>query len=554
MGVPQSPGRQHSNPRRPVRVVSPARTVSPPRLQASSQHHDQREQEFDNIGAAPVFVEGVVVGHERHSEREGLSVTYNEDPTTGRLVSETWENTGLSVGADSERPGDVLDRGVATSPGWRVTTKCRAIIGSVGVLLIIVVVVVVIIGGGNNPRQTLPRSNSAGAGTSSPPPPPPPSPPPPTPQAPPPTPAQMAPSATAEIVVSGDIANFGVGTQARAAFEQTFERDVATALGIPSSNVDVADIRGGSLVVVTKIFATDSTPAFTLLQQLTTSASDVANPLVLAGQSVVEVSTSGNTLGEVGQVTLSQNAACTSAEREDNSGNTCEMFVSHGYSCFNMVHMYGYDCRCTCDSSSEVIQPIGWQTVSFGRSYSNPVVILGLATYDDVGDAFLRLQNVTKDSFQVGLQESRCQDRQHNSELVSWMVVEAGSLHSGPTNAPLLQAGTVTLAHGENLELWQSVSIDEWPTAGGSLPPVVLAQLMTTYEISSPAWTRVSGVSASGFQIALQEDIWDGGHMIEQAGWLAFARSTTTSAGDLSATWLGERAVTVGIGMPRPSR
>jgi hypothetical protein len=513
-------------------------------------------------GDEPQIVQGTVisVGDERHEEREALSVTYNRDQ------SETWTNSISEMDPPHLSARNTGDFGGTVEAGRRRVGKgcMRYAIGALSVAAIVLGVVIVVIavggGGGDTPQKLSPtRGTDVSASGPSPPsggapvtrptnpvPPPPVTPGlPPTPPTPVPPPvfvaSHQAPtlpvssSSVAQIALVKDLSTIPAGSSARASFEADFVADAASFLGVPASRLAVVSIHVGgqaqsgrrlqassTVVVVLEIkAASGGTPPSTLLSQL---RSGVVTGLSLGRAAVASVDSAGNRLGEAGHLSLYSNNDCAVQERRDRHGQSCGDFVSHGYKCFDLRFLFGYDCRCSCTRDHRPKDTTTWVSVNFTQPMANPVVVAGLASHVDPGDAFIRLRSVGAHGFEIALQEARCQDRRHPAEEVSWLAIEAGAWYlpaaQGGAVQAQVQAGVATLAHGSRKERWHDVKLN---SSFGASTPMVISQLMTTNEVSAPAWSRVTSISASGFQIALQEDDWDGQHLIEKAGWIVFA-------------------------------
>lgn len=96
------------------------------------------------------------------------------------------------------------------------------------------------------------------------------------------------------------------------------------------------------------------------------------------------------------------------------------------------------------------------------------------------------------------------------------MVIEAGSWNDD-TGAPLFEADTVAIAPGFRKERWKRVSLSERLQT-----PVVVSHLMTSNEGHTSSWSRLANLDSTGFDIALEEAQWDGFHVAETCGWVAF--------------------------------
>jgi hypothetical protein len=65
-------------------------------------------------------------------------------------------------------------------------------------------------------------------------------------------------------------------------------------------------------------------------------------------------------------------------------------------------------------------------TIPLDNVYANPVVIMGVLSYNGGDPSTVRVTDVTSNSFSVQIQEWSYRDVWHTTETISWMVVEAG--------------------------------------------------------------------------------------------------------------------------------
>jgi nitrite reductase/ring-hydroxylating ferredoxin subunit len=150
-----------------------------------------------------------------------------------------------------------------------------------------------------------------------------------------------------------------------------------------------------------------------------------------------------------------------------------------------------------------------WHTVTLSQTYTNPVIVLSLLSYNGAQPTTLRVRNLASDRFQFQLDEWDYIDGGHTAETVAYLVVEAG---------------THTLEDGRRLEAGftnagtspQSVSF-----AGGFTgAPVVLSQVVTTNDARAVV-TRQPQVSASGFSVYVQGEEANTAHGSETVAWVA---------------------------------
>lgn len=137
-----------------------------------------------------------------------------------------------------------------------------------------------------------------------------------------------------------------------------------------------------------------------------------------------------------------------------------------------------------------------WHTVRLDGSYSNPVVIMGPASFYGGQPMTIRVKNVKTNSFEFQFAEYAYQDGWHTTERLSWIVMEEG-VHVLP-NGQKLQAGYTSVGRRggrvDFSEVFETV-------------PVVMSQV-TTYNGSLSTTPAQWNVSGSGFDVILrnQED------------------------------------------------
>ena len=343
-----------------------------------------------------------------------------------------------------------------------------------------------------------------------------------------------------ELELSGDLSAMPEGSAERREFEGALINDAATVMGISRTRIAVLDIRAagarrrlrrqlqapaaGLLLVTLGIV-----PSAAGERSAGTAVADLAAAITIGTGTLpgllsgARITASGNMLGEVGQVQLSQVLPCNRYEAPDANGNTCSMFVQGAfYDCMTLMVVYGYDCVCSCDAATyQPLPVVQWTRIDLSSDYTKPVVVVSPVTFADSGDAHVRVRKVSGSSFELALQESSCLDQRHFAETVSWMVVEAGSWHLGVAT-PTFEADTVPIAPGLRKDRWERVALSERLQV-----PVVISHLMTSNEGHTSSWSRLAHLDSTGFDIALEETSWDGHHAAELCGWIAFEAGST---------------------------
>lgn len=134
-----------------------------------------------------------------------------------------------------------------------------------------------------------------------------------------------------------------------------------------------------------------------------------------------------------------------------------------------------------------------WVRVDFTTSFQNPIVIAGPPSFSDPEPCIIRLQNITPSGFEIRLQEWDYQDGIHQTETISFLVMEKGhyTLEDGSNVEAGSFSGTVKFA---------STSFQEsFPVA-----PVLLTSVATFNEADSIGG-RLQKITTSGFEYYFRE-------------------------------------------------
>jgi PKD repeat protein len=152
-----------------------------------------------------------------------------------------------------------------------------------------------------------------------------------------------------------------------------------------------------------------------------------------------------------------------------------------------------------------------WQTVEFDGRYDDPVVVAGPPSQSDGSPAHVRVRNVTATGFELQLEEWAYQNGTHQSETVSFLVLEAGEYRLD--DGLLAQVGTVSTGTEPT-----DVAFDRTFEA----TPVVATQVQTVAD-PTPVVTRQGNATADGFDVRLQteEAIDDRSGAAETVGYVA---------------------------------
>ena len=151
-----------------------------------------------------------------------------------------------------------------------------------------------------------------------------------------------------------------------------------------------------------------------------------------------------------------------------------------------------------------------WHPVTFSASYTSPVVVFGPSTQNDSDPVGVRVRNVTSTGFEWQFDEWDYQDGSHAQEQVHYLVAEEGSYVIGGLLWQFGRAAAVNQA-ASPLSFAQAFAA----------APVVLTQTATRNG-SSAVKSRISGVTATGFSVRLEEEAaQDQTHVDETVNYLA---------------------------------
>jgi YD repeat-containing protein len=156
--------------------------------------------------------------------------------------------------------------------------------------------------------------------------------------------------------------------------------------------------------------------------------------------------------------------------------------------------------------------------VSFTRSFVDPVVFAQPPSYEGGDTAVVRITEVTPDGFGLFVHEAPDKDGAHTTEIVSWMVVEAGNWQlADGTRIEAGKRGTSATVGKSVANSWENITYE----SAFDTIPVVITQVQSN---NDPYWvkTRQTGISEAGFSVALEQDeAASGTHGFETVGWLA---------------------------------
>lgn len=160
-----------------------------------------------------------------------------------------------------------------------------------------------------------------------------------------------------------------------------------------------------------------------------------------------------------------------------------------------------------------------WTTVALGSTYTTPVVVMGPLSYTNGTPLTVRVRNVTSTSFefQVDRWDHTAAAISHNYlEHLSYMVMEAGTY----------AVGGVVWQAGRKTGVTKTAGTQSFAATFPNVP-VVFSQVATTADPAA-VQSRVSGVSATGFSVELNESEIDAtAHAGETVHWIAMTSGTS---------------------------
>ena len=135
------------------------------------------------------------------------------------------------------------------------------------------------------------------------------------------------------------------------------------------------------------------------------------------------------------------------------------------------------------------------------NTYTNPVVVMGPASYNGSDESTLRVKDVTTNSFKCQLDEWEYLDGAHTEEQFSYLVVEAGVHKFGDL---LVQAGVIQNVDYTERGGWD-YSREAFAPAFDNTP-VILSQIVTYNNESNniPSVTRINNANNEMFNIIIQ--------------------------------------------------
>jgi len=153
-----------------------------------------------------------------------------------------------------------------------------------------------------------------------------------------------------------------------------------------------------------------------------------------------------------------------------------------------------------------------WHSVVFDQAFDQvPAVVMGPPSFKGAQPTTVRVRNVTRTGFEFQIDEWDYLDGGHITETLAYLAVLPG-VHDW--NGMRVEAGRVNnVAEG-----WSSVSY----SGSFSSAPVVLSQQVSDNGARATT-TRLRNSNASGFQVRVQEQELNSGHVAEQVDYIAIS-------------------------------
>ena len=135
-----------------------------------------------------------------------------------------------------------------------------------------------------------------------------------------------------------------------------------------------------------------------------------------------------------------------------------------------------------------------WVYVTFEKTFISPVVIAGPPTFNEDEPVVVRIRNITKEGFEIRLQEWDYLNDEHDEELVSYIVIEQGqtALEDGST----IEAGYIPGGMTASTTTFQQTF---------TTTPIVLTTISTVND-SNAVTGRIKNVSTASFDYILKEE------------------------------------------------
>ncbi|MEM8961432.1 MAG: choice-of-anchor Q domain-containing protein [Acidobacteriota bacterium] len=243
------------------------------------------------------------------------------------------------------------------------------------------------------------------------------------------------------------------------------------------STYDGAVLSYGCVVGATDVLETSITNI--LDTTLANHGGQTDNHSLVAGSPAVDLAVSGQ--GYCGAIDSDQDS------KSRLIGSACDAgAVEYGATCSAGVCALDYEA-----STTTVNHVVTRQ--NFSTTFANPIVLLGPPSYNGTQPTTARVTSVDNLGFDFHLDEWSYLDGIHFVESLGQGSFEQGA---GTLGGLLAEAGSLSVDHN-----WAQITFTQsFPVA-----PVVLAQVASDND-TAPVATRIRNVTASGFEVRLQEE------------------------------------------------
>jgi PKD repeat protein len=165
-----------------------------------------------------------------------------------------------------------------------------------------------------------------------------------------------------------------------------------------------------------------------------------------------------------------------------------------------------------------------WKRITFRQVFVDPIVVATPLSSNDFAPATIRIRNIGPTGFEIRVQEWDYLDGVHLPETVSYLAMERGP-HTLGTGIRV-EAGRMT-TNLTTKKSWAAVSFQQ----GFQVAPVVLTAVTSVNEADAVV-TRVTGCTAQGFQVRMQEQLNNiQSHATESIDYIAWEPSAGTVDG-----------------------
>ena len=165
----------------------------------------------------------------------------------------------------------------------------------------------------------------------------------------------------------------------------------------------------------------------------------------------------------------------------------------------------------------EVSADHDWTTVTFAKTYTDPVIVASGISYAGYHPSIIRIRNLSPLGCEIRVQEWDYLDGNHKVETLGYIVAERGT--HVLSDGTMMRAGSLDI---QTTDEFVPVAFDESLSA----VPVVLA-CTTSANDDAAVTTRIQNISTTGFETAIQEqENSDQDHAVETISYIAWEPST----------------------------